>query len=117
MPGSVSRDLRQWRWPVQPVSTAPRRGCRRQPLPAGPRAALEEGDNEREADPRKPAGGLLDAGCHSIWKNYKWDHFLHPEFKMLIPVASVKKQTSWLNQEKSGETSVMRKHMTKEKKY
>ena len=57
MPGSVSREPRQWRRPVQPVSTAPRRGCRGQPLPAGPQAALEEGDNERGADPSKPGGG------------------------------------------------------------
>jgi len=59
---------------------------------------------------------VLDAGFNLIWKNYKCDHFLHAEFKMLIPAASVKKQTSWLNQEKSGETSVMRKHMTKDRK-
>lgn len=56
----------------------------------------------RERDPEPSKSGRWSAWSrfNLIWKNNKYDHFLHTEFKMLIPVASVKKQTSWLNQGK-----------------
>lgn len=120
--GTLERRLRMPRrrvlqdlCPVQPVSTAPLSGCKRQPLPAGSLAILE-GDTEERLIPVNLAGGVLDAGFNLIWKNYRCGHFLHAEFKMLIPVASVRSKPTGSIKKKSGETSVMRKHMTKDRK-
>lgn len=48
------------------------------------------------------AGGVLDAGFNLIWKNYRCGHFLHAEFKMLIPVASVRSKPAGSIKKKVG---------------
>lgn len=53
------------------------------------------------------AGGVLDSDL--TWKIKMCDHILHAKFKMLIPITSIKKQTSLIKEKSWGGIAVMRK--------
>lgn len=128
MTRSVSRYLEQWRQPVRSVLTAPSSGSRLQGLqnacsPSSVkgyflperlfwRAARGEGD-----DSSKSGRWITRYRFSLIWKIRNVTIFLHTEFKMLIPVMSVKKQTGQFNRGKKwGNISKMKTDITKDRK-